>query len=94
MNKDISEHLEETKKKLTDLAEKIMLNDEDLKLDNRLFGELIQKVENVVLLDYLIELANERLENLDLYTCDEEIHNKYYKIVIGFINQIIEEKIL
>ncbi|WP_010520317.1 hypothetical protein [Aquimarina agarivorans] len=89
----IEQHLEESKQQISDLADKILLNDEDLEIDNRMFAALRQKTENIILSDYLIEKANERLENLKVFISDESEVEKYKNDLISFIQELLREKL-
>ncbi|HEY9082293.1 MAG TPA: hypothetical protein VIN73_03100 [Vicingaceae bacterium] len=89
----IEQHLEESKQQISDLADKILLNDEDLEIDNRMFASLRQKTENIILSDYLIEKANERLENLEVFISDESEVEKYKNDLISFIQDLLREKL-
>lgn len=87
------QHLEESKQLIRDLADKILLNEEDLDIDNRMFAALRQKTENIILSDYLLEKANERLENFELLINDESEIEKYRNDLISFIQDLLREKL-
>lgn len=89
----IEEHLEESKQLIRDLADRILLNKEDLEIDNRMFAALRQKTENIILSDYLIEKANERLENLEIFISEESEIAKYKDDLIFFIRSLLREKL-
>jgi hypothetical protein len=69
------------------------LNEEDLEIDNRMFAALRQKTENIILSEYLIEKANERLENLEIFINDESVIEKYKNDIISFIQDLLREKL-
>ncbi len=89
----IKDHLEESKKLITELADEILLNKQNQNSDNRMFAPLFRKTENVILGDYLIELANERLENLKIVVSDKELISKYRSELISFLQKKIKEKL-
>lgn len=89
----IEEHLEESKQLIRDLADKILLNEEDLETDKRMFAALRQKTENIILSDYLIEKANERLENLEVFVNDESVIEKYKNDLVSFIQDLLRKKL-
>ena len=93
MSELINQHLTESKKQIEDLANKVMLDKEDLEMDNRKFAALRQKAENTILSDYLIDLTNKRIEDLEIYINDEiEIEN-YKTEIIQFLRKTVKEKI-
>lgn len=89
----IEQHLEESKNQIRALADKILLNDEDLEIDNRMFSALRQKIENMILSDSLIEKANERIEHLEVFISDELKVEKYKRELISFIHDLLREKL-
>ncbi len=93
MSELIREHLIESKKQLENLANQIMLNDDDLEIDNRLFAMLSQKAENVIISEHLIDLANERVEDLEVYISDESTIEAYQKKLIDFLRKLVKAKL-
>jgi len=89
----IEEHFIESKQQLVVLADKIMLDEGDLEIDNRRFAPIHQKLENFTLMEYLIDLANERIENLEIYINDESIVNDYRERIIHFLRDLIRERL-
>jgi hypothetical protein len=89
----IENHLEESKKILIELADRILLNDKDLEIDNRMFAAVRQKAENIILSDYLLEKANERLENLEVFINDDSEIEMYRSKLITFIQNLLREKL-
>lgn len=87
----VEQHLEETKEQLTKLANEILLNKDDLEQDNRMFASLRQKAENVIISDHLKDLANKRLENLEVFTNDKEVIEKYKEDVIDFMRKLLRK---
>lgn len=89
----IDVHMLESKKKLTELADAVLLNSHDLELDTRFFAPLHQKMENFVLTDYLIELANERIEDLKVFINDETRIEVYKNQLIDFLRDLVRERL-
>lgn len=89
----IEEHLIETKKQITELADRIMLNDSDLEDDNRFFAPILQKSENIILSDYLRELANKRIVDLEIYIGDTPELENYKDRLIDFLRELLREKL-
>jgi hypothetical protein len=89
----IEQHFDESKKQLIELADKIMLDDGDLEIDNRRFAPIYQKIENLTLSHYLIDLANERIENLEIFINDESEINDYRERLIHFLRDLVRERL-
>lgn len=89
----IEEHFNESKEQLVNLADKIMLDEGDLEIDNRRFAPIYQKLENYTLMEYLIDLANERIENLEIFINDESIVNDYRERIIHFLRDLVRERL-
>jgi hypothetical protein len=89
----IEEHFLESKKKLVELADKIMLDEGDLEIDNRMFAPILQKIENLTLSDYLIDLANKRIENLEVFENDETKINEYKERLINLLRELVRERL-
>ncbi len=93
-NKEFIEaHLNESKKQISELADRIMLNDADLDDDNRLFAPILQKTENIILSDYLIELANKRIEDLEVYIGDTPESQEYADQLTVYLPDLLREKL-
>lgn len=93
-NKEFIEaHLIESKKQISELADRIMLNDADLDDDNRLFAPILQKTENIILSDYLIELANKRIEDLEVYIGDTPESQEYADQLTVYLPDLLREKL-
>lgn len=93
-NKEFIEaHLNESKKQISELADRIMLNDADLDDDNRLFAPILQKTENIILSDYLIELANKRIEDLEVYIGDTPESQEYADQLTVYLQDLLREKL-
>ena len=88
----VEQHLNESKRMIAELAEKILLNKDDLEASNRMFGALKQKNENLQLTDYLIDLANERIENLKAYISTKEDIEVYKNTLIAFLQDVVRKK--
>lgn len=89
----VQEHLAESKKKIVEFADKLLLNKDDLEVDNRMFAPLLKKLENVTLSEYLIDLANERIENLEVLVSDKEVIKNYKKELILFLQNTVRERL-
>lgn len=89
----IEEHFIESKRQLVELADKILLDKGDLDIDTRMFAPLHQKIENIVLSDYLIDLANERIENLEVFINDESKINEYKDRLIIYLRELVKERL-
>jgi hypothetical protein len=89
----VEEHFNESKQQLTNLADKIMLDEGDLQIDNRRFAPIYQKIENFTLSDYLIDLAHDRIENLEVFINDESVVNDYRERIIHFLRDLVRERL-
>ncbi|MBK7128288.1 MAG: hypothetical protein IPM74_12315 [Crocinitomicaceae bacterium] len=89
----IQAHLVESKKQISELADRIMLNDADLEDDKRLFAPILQKTENIILSDYLIELANKRIEDLEVYIGDTPESQEYADQLTVYLQYLLREKL-
>lgn len=87
------EHLEETKRLIIELADRVMLNKDDLSVDNRMFSKLHKVIDNYTLVDYLVDLANDRIENLQLFINDKNKIEDYKKEVKLFLKNTVLERI-
>lgn len=89
----IQQHLEESKHLILKLSEKILLNKQDEAADKRMFAPLFTKTENTILSEYLIDLANERLEDLKTFTSDAEVISNYKNELTNFLRETIKQKL-
>ena len=67
----IEEHLIESKRQIEELANQLMLNGQDLENDKWMFAHIKQKIENTILSEYLIDLTNKRIEDLEILFSDK-----------------------
>lgn len=84
-------HIEESKSLILARAEKVLMNEGDL--ENKMFAKIQQKVENLILSDYLIELANERIENFKISITTQDIIDKYKEDLRLFLVQTLKQRL-
>lgn len=89
----IEDHLAESKRQISEFANQIMLNEADLEDDQRPFAPILQKSENFILSDYLLELANKRIEDLEIYIGDSPESQDYADQLTVFLQDLLREKL-
>lgn len=88
-----TEHLAESKKLLEIRAKEIFLDKEDLQFDKSMFAPVKQKSNNVILSDYLLELANERLSSFKNLSNDEILSSKYKEELVSYLRTLLRSKL-
>lgn len=89
----LKRHLEESKTLINELADKVLLNKTDQEADNRMFAPLFKKTENIILSEYLTDLANERIDDFKIYTTDKDIIAEYKNELIIFLQKTLRERL-
>lgn len=93
MSELFTSHMNETKKVLLEKANGILLNDDDLELDKKVFAPLSQKMNNMVLMSYLQEYANGRLEDFGNLCNNESLVDKYRTELVEILRDIIRKDV-
>lgn len=89
----IEEYLNTSKLMMREFANRVFLNEKDLEIDTRRFASLRQKAENDILTDYLIDIANDRIGDLEIFIKDTSVIEKYREELIIFLQQLVKEKL-